>query len=294
MKKQDSMKALLQKDDEKKIVEEQKGSEKQGKSGNVAVRIVTPSKFTYFILLLYPDCAAHLSLIQSLLSDDHPYGFRSCMIAHDRDEWKEGDANTLTTLDWTEKALAGEDMSQYHMIGEVKKLHVHVLVQMPYPMSEKCVQRNFKFLGIEERFIQGVECVVGMSMYLTHDDPASRMAGKHVYSMMEIRGDTEILQRDERQSIDEFLMLIEGWKSDHTIYASFASLVGYLSDCGFLHFIKAQGFLATKIMTEAVIDKQRLNADADLVNGQYTADAPSCQVAAQIGRTTDQKGTIYE
>lgn len=252
------------------------------------------TKYTFFALLLYPDCAAHLSLIQSLLSEDHPYGFRACMIAHDRDEWHEGDANTLSTAEWTEKALAGEDMSQYHMIGEVKKLHVHVLVQMPYPMTEQCAQRNFKPLGVEDRFVQGVESVVGMSMYLTHDDPASRMAGKHIYDMLEIRGDTEILHREERQSIDEFLMLIEGWKADPTFYASFASLVGYLSDCGYMHFIRAQGFISTKIMTEAVIDKQRWNAHADRVNGQYTADAPSCQVAAMIGRTTDQKGTIYD
>lgn len=138
------------------------------------------------MLLLYPDCPAHVEALEKIKSS---YDYAA--ILHDRDYWTEKD----------------EQSNPDHKSGTVKKEHWHVVLRFHNQTWSSAICKD---LGIEHNYIEKVNKFDNAMEYLIHlnDEDKAQYESDEVFGTMKNRM-VEILNKAEKSEGEKVVELID-------------------------------------------------------------------------------------
>lgn len=138
--------------------------------------MLNPKKrFCNFAVILYPEDEAHQRVLSFLLRFDRIH--HAVGILHDMDVWQEG-----------------EELPEGVSVGNLKKLHYHVLLHYQNARSSESVA---KLLGVN--YVEPINDYDSYLLYMIHATPAC--AGKYEYPVTALFGNQKIITRVLSQNV---------------------------------------------------------------------------------------------
>lgn len=134
--------------------------------------------YSYFALMLYPDCDAHMHLLEIIKKNRIQFK-EYVYILHDSDPIEDEELDTIT------------DMNENNELN-VKKKHIHLLYKYYTQKTENGMLQ--KLGGVVSKVI-GIRDWLDYGMYLTHENPKALLAGKHIYPKENLVGTTFLIKQ---------------------------------------------------------------------------------------------------